>query len=223
MTHVLKRFGLVVAVSGLMTVAATPSKASLMLTGQVVQIAAPASDIQNSGDPQSSDNAFVWNEQMSTTLATNILVNMTKPGTSDSGNSYEPSVGTIASGTVVDTYLIHTDPVGSNSTNYVFTVTFDSPILGIIDKISGLAATDASLGSPTTTYPGASTARALEGADTLAWVSGNKLELNFTTGGFVDEIRVLVAPVPEPTTFAMAGIAGVAGLIAYRRRQRTVA
>lgn len=29
------------------------------------------------------------------------------------------------------------------------------------------------------------------------------------------------SPVPEPATFGMAAIAGIAGLVAYRRRKRT--
>jgi hypothetical protein len=153
---------------------------------------------------------------------------MTHTGSSVSGNGYNPSPGTLGSGTHVDTYIFHSDPVGSALHTYDFTVTSTTPILGVIDTISGLAGTDSLLGSPTTTYPGASTDRALEGGDTLVWGSNNTLTVHLETSDFVNEFRILVSPaaVPEPSTLGMAA-SGAVAFIAYgwsrhrsaRRRQ----
>jgi hypothetical protein len=206
----------------LVALAAPPSRAGLILGGAIVQIAAPPSDVQGS-DPTSNDHAFIWSERSALVLPMSVSVDMTKIGTSDSGNNYSPSPGTIAAGTRVDTYLIHSDPVGSGTQNYVASVTFDTPILGIIDRIEGLASTDSLLGNPGTTYPGNSTDRGLEAPDSLVWVSNNGLTLNFTTGAFVDEARVIVAAVPEPSTL-VACVTGAATLVGFgwvrRRRVR---
>lgn len=203
--------------------AASPARAGLVLTGDIVQIAAPADDRQGHGDPQSNDHAFIWSERTGLTLSSAVSVDMTTTGTSNSSNNFQPSPGTIATGTYVDTYLIHSDPIGSNSQNYVFSVTFSSVILGIIDTKSGLAATDLALGSPSTIYPGASTDRGLEGTDALVWVSNNGLTLNFTTSSFVDEARVLVVGTPEPST-VISGAMGLVSLAGFgwarRRRAR---
>jgi hypothetical protein len=207
----------------LISFTAPPSRADLTLSGQIVQISPPASDIQNGGDPQSNDHAFVWSERTNLVLPSNVSVNMTHAGTSNSGNGYNPSSGTVASGTHVDTYIFHSDPVGSATHTYDFTVTSTTAILGIIDTISGLAGTDSLLGSPTTTYPGASTDRALEGEDTLVWGPNNTLTLHMVTSGFVNEFRILVAaaPVPEPVSsiYAATGAAMLLGFAWARRRR----
>jgi PEP-CTERM motif len=227
-----RRFGvavLAVAAVAPLLAGAGPVSAAPILSGQIVQISPPPSDVQGS-DPTSNTTAFIWSERTNLTLASNIAVDMTTPGTANTGNGYLPSPGTVAAGTVVDTYLLHSDPV-SGSQTYNFSVTFNSPILGIIDTISGLATTDAALGSPTTTYPGASTDRALEALDTLDWVSSDGLTAHFNTSTFVDEIRILVsatAPppptnpaVPEPSTFALLALGGgaLAGWRRWRKRK----
>jgi hypothetical protein len=208
----------------LVATAAPAARAGLVLSGAITQISPPPSDIQDApGEPQSNTTAFIWSERTGLTLSSPVSVDLTTTGTANAGNNYRPSPGTIAAGTKVDTYLLHSDPVGSGAQNYVFSITFDTKILGVIDTISGLAATDSTLGSPTTTYPGASTSRALELPDTLVWVSNNGLTLNFTTSTAVDEARILVVAVPEPST-AISGAMGAVAFLGFgwarRRRAR---
>jgi hypothetical protein len=209
--------------AGFVLIAAAPSRADLILSGAITQISAPPSDVQGS-DPTSNTTVFIWSERVGLTLLSPVSVQMTVPGTSDSSNSYQPSPGTIAMGTKVDTYLIHSDPVGSGAQNYAASVTFSTAILGIIDVTSGLAATDSQLGSLTTTYPGNSTDRGLESPDSLVWVSNNGLTLNFMTSSFVDEVRVVVASAPEPSTvvLALAGLPVVGIGVWLRRRKAQV-
>ena len=197
----------------LVVLTAVPSMANVTLTGQIVQINAPPSDVQGS-DPTSNTDAYIWSERTALVLPSAVSVELTAPGTANSGNGYSPSPGTIAAGTLVDTYLIHSDPTGSAQHNYVGTVTFDAPILGIIDLTRHLANTDSILGNPGTTYPGASTDRGLENPDNVKWVSSNELSINFTTSTYVDEIRVLTAFVPEPST-AILAVVGVTAMVGF--------
>lgn len=199
----------------LVSFTAPQSRADLTLSGQIMQISPPASDVQPT-DPQNDTNAFVWSERTNLVLPSNVSVNMTHAGTSDSGNSYNPSPGTVASGTRVNTYIFHSDPVHSTifGTSYDFTVTSSTPILGVIDTTDDIASTDSLLGSPTTAYPGPSVLRGLENPDSLTWGPNNTLTVHMQTGLVVNEFRILVASVPEPSTLG-AGAIGAVAFIAY--------
>jgi hypothetical protein len=204
----------------LVALAAAPSRAGVVVTGQLTVVAPPPS-VQKGAD-QSSTTAIIFQERSGFTLPSNVAVDVTAPGTSNSGNGYTPSPGTVALGTSVDVWFIHSDPPGNVSTNYVGTVTFDTPILGIIDTIPGLNDTDASLGHPGTSYPTGLANRALETPDTLTLSANDRtISFNFTTSSAVDEVRILVAAVPEPSTLVTSAIsAGVFFACSSWRRLR---
>jgi hypothetical protein len=194
-------------------IAASPSQAGVVVTGQLTAVAPPPS-VQKGAD-QSSTTAIIFEERSSFALPSNIAVNVTAPGTSNTGNSYNPSPGTVAAGTLTDIWFFHSDPPGSVPTNYVGTATFDSPILGILDTLSTLNATDATLGHPGTAYPTGLPNRALEAPDTFTLSADDRtISFSFHTSGAVDEIRVLVAAVPEPSTM-LTSAACAGGLIAF--------
>lgn len=227
------------AALGIAATAASPARASqiLSLTG-ITQIQAPASDVPPS-DPRSpttqypNSTMFIWSEQTNLRLDSNgVMVDMSGPGMSDTSNNFKPSAASVGANTNVDSYLIHADPTGSGSppTLYTGSVTFNEQILGIIDTSNRLNATDILLGNPSTTYPGSngppypgsSLTRGLEGSvDSVVWVTNGGLTLNFSTGASIDEIRVIVASAPEPSTLISGGV-GVAALLGFgwARRRR---
>jgi hypothetical protein len=196
---------------------ATQAKAGVILNGDATLVSAPTSDVVPT-DLTSNKTAYLWNEQTGLVLSSAVSVSMKKPGTANKTLGFQPSSGTITAGTDVDTYLIHSDPRLDSSKEYKGSITFSTAILGIIDTTKGLSATDAALGSLTTTYPGTSTDRGMEGSDSISW-SGNTLTFDFKTSTHVDEVRVLVANTPEPATLTLLGI-GIAGMAGYGWRRR---
>lgn len=152
---------------------------------------------------QNNKALFAFNERQNVLLAA--------PLATDLG-------GVIAAGTRVASHGVTFDPAANRSVNGF--VTFDRPILGVIWLTSGLVATDGLLGLPTITY-NSPTNRGLEASDRAGTsFVGNTLFINgWTAATPGDNIRVLTAAVPEPSTWAMliAGF-GLVGLASRRRR-----
>jgi hypothetical protein len=135
--------------------------------------------------------------------------------------------GVIPAGTTSNFYIIHADPIESTTTYYSGTVTFDAPIIGLYVGSSTLNLLDPvvlALGSPVSTYPTGWPNRGLEVGqgfgDSYILSNGNMtLTLNFATGPDVDQLRVVVAAIPEPATVVLFGL-GAAALILFRRLRR---
>jgi hypothetical protein len=134
--------------------------------------------------------------------------------------------GTILAGTRVDSHMIFFNQPdaesGVNSHNGVMW-TFDGTILGTMTDSPGLleAASNSQLGSLTTTYPGAFSARGLEGADAIS-ISGNQLmvDVDMTVAQPGDWMRVVTTTVPEPGTSLIIGLGlAMLGVGATRRRK----
>ena len=149
----------------LVTISSSPSRAGVIVTGDLDIVAPPPSVLK--GADTSLTNGIIFQEQSGLVLPTNVSVDMTAPGTSNSANSYTPSPGTIASGNFVDVWFLHTDPTGSVPTVYIGTATFDTPILGIIDTLTNLDATDSTLGHTGTVYPTGLARRGLDDPDSF--------------------------------------------------------
>jgi len=123
----------------------TADAAVTSVSGAAVKVSAPASVVE---DAYESDTELrVFDERQAVTLDA--------PLTVDIGAS-----GTIAAGTVVDSHLLHADPVGSPEEQEPVTfsgaATFDGEILGVIvidnPSEAHLAESDF-LGAPGTAYP----------------------------------------------------------------------
>ncbi len=93
---------------------------------------------------ESADNVtvYLFAERQQFTLTSNLTIDTVTPGTYTSTN--EPSGATISSGTEVDSFLLHFDPVTDNFTlrEASGSITFDVPILGVICGQANLIASD---------------------------------------------------------------------------------
>lgn len=150
------------------------------------------------------------------TLADGITYSTYWPGTSS----------TLPAGTLVDVWLFHVQRSGYSLGNLTSTIDFGSPILGYAGRgtcgFGGacLASTDA-FGNPGSTYA-AGPLRGLElliSDDTILQNSISMVTISAVTNAFfLDEVRIFVAPTPEPATWLLTGLA--IGLLEIARRRR---
>jgi hypothetical protein len=122
----------------------------------------------------------------------------------DAEGSAFTSPGVIPAGTLVDTYLLHDDPLGTSPTMLGGTISFNEPIIGVEVLSDTLNLSDPILGVPGVLYDTGGTDRGLElggGGDSYS-ISGDSFTFtgNFSTSTYMDEVRIICAPVPEPST-----------------------
>ena len=81
---------------------------------------------------ESNTDIFVFDEKQDLTLTSDVYVDITKAGTYNDAGDLTP--GTIPAGTLVNSYLIHVDPVGTASSLFKYdgSITFSNKILGVI-------------------------------------------------------------------------------------------
>jgi len=214
------------ALASLLMLVAADASADLIasLGGDLVQVSPPGSVAI--GATEDSDDIIIFAEKQNLTLGAAILANITAPGTATSVGTLSP--GSILAGTIVSSYFVHFDPVGTPGGVVTLsgTVTFQVPILGIIMRNPEHYASDG-LGAPSTFYPLSPVDRKTElngegfiDPITLS-LDGKTLSftLNSTTG--IDQIRIITA-VPEPGATLLLGgtLLGLAGYARRRLRQR---
>lgn len=188
---------------------------AVIQTTGAVQLTAPLSDVR---PDQTENNQTIWlfPEKTGYVLTTPVTVNITAPG---SYSSYPPSpVTTLPAGTKVDVYFMHFDP--GPLVRLQGSVTFDSPILGVIVRDTQLLASNF-LGAPTTTYPNSGTKLGLENGDDKVHLSGDMktLSVDWLANFPGDRIRIITASaIPEPTSLLLFAV-GIAGAGALLRRK----
>ncbi len=91
-------------------------------------------------------------ERTDVVLKTDTKVSVVEAGIYE---SFGQLSGTLPAGTMVDSYLLHWDPVDTPDSHTMASgrVTFRRPILGVIIRFDDLIATDALLGIPNVNYP----------------------------------------------------------------------
>ncbi len=131
------------------------------MDGNVTIIDAPKSVVFNSFESNSVIHGFI--EQEGLALPGAVPLNIAEPGRYGRNYaSYTGAAGSLAAGTVVDSYFLIFDPVGSQSAYASGSVTFGSDILGMICTTRDLDATDHILGSDDVAYPVGQGARGYE-------------------------------------------------------------
>lgn len=185
------------------------SASIISTTGAMTETFAPISFIE--GDTESATEILILDEGISFLLV-DIFVNAVGAGL-HSGSSGAPVA--IPSGSLVQTYLVHFDPV-SGVTTLSGGVFFEpgETIIGIQTHTPWLDGSDAAVGDPMATYPtGLLEFRAFEtlpGTDMVS-ISGGLDSASFTLWAElgIDEARIVTTVVPEPSTsvLLMLGLA----------------
>ncbi len=182
------------AMLGVAGIGIQPGGATITGTsGPVQQIAPPPSVAYNKLESQTT--AFAFNEASGVVLANPVQVDATAPGKYSSPKALHTS--NIASGTVVDSHMVHTDPPKRSQITVNGSVTFDGSILGVIVTPDRLESTDSILGAPGTTYDGDTGSRGLELAASHDYFTISAdlhtVSFRFQTPTAVDEMRVITA------------------------------
>jgi hypothetical protein len=174
-------------------------------------------------------------------LTSPLDVDISTPGKYNTVASLSP--GTIDAGTLIDSYLVESDPATlppgpDNYRTYAGSITFDTPILGIIVETANLRSTDPLLGASGTIYPASSdTFSGLDlntsgcsgstcGNDGLILSADQRsIEFGFVTNFSEDQIRIITAAaVPEPAGAAFVFLGLLPILVkkahSYRNKSR---
>lgn len=202
--------------------ATNPSHAAMVAYSGAVTPIAPPGDV-NQGELESNIEAFVFREQLATTLAVSLSIDIKSAGTYTSSSS--PISGKVDAGTVIDSYHVHMDRVGTGgSLRYAGSMTFDTTVLGIISSTNRLNLADPIVGFSGTIYPTAVSGidrGSLDTAGSTEFIQWSGRIINFDLGHGSDNIehfRVITAgsAVPVPGMAALFGV--VAIVLAGRRR-----
>ncbi len=210
------------------TILVPGADAAIINTFGAAVVVSPPADVRL--DQTTSDTeALVFAEQQNFLLANPLNVNHSLPGSSVGHAQHSPLQ--IPAGTAVDSYYVHFDPVGvaSGDINTVGSVSFDQDILGVIYGRYTMLSNSDFLGAPGTLYPTGFDERALTGEDTITLSPDQRtVVFDLVTRPSSDALRIVTMSsgspaVPEPSTYAMAGLAlaglGLIGLC--RRKQRS--
>jgi len=218
----------VVLVAGLAAGVADAGAASSLAgqCGTVVQVPPPPS--LEPGAFEASGTFRLIEETRQRTLSAPMAVDIVQPGLYDSGSDLPLLQPVIAAGTVVGSYLLHTDPSGQPQvgTRVSVSLTFDNDILGVAITDAALDAGDPAVGSPLTAYPTGVPKRGFEllstgSRDYVHLVNRRTVELSGVPTTVVDEARIIVAG-STPSTSPLIGyrlVAADGGLFTYGNHQ----
>ena len=196
-----------------MLVDADPSGASVTAISGDVLVGPPPAVVPSANQ---SSNSFInfFTERTALTLPTSLGLDVTPGSTFPSGqitiNNLNPS--TLPAGTAIDSYFMCSNPVGRPHSlyRYVGTVSFSTPILGLIMTTGSLASTDATVGAPGTQYK-ITGADGLEAGDMVQLVRPTTISVNFSTFAEVDCVRIITEASPTTSPGGGGGTGGGVG------------
>jgi len=150
---------------------------ALNVTGSITELNPRPQTVVPNQSHESDTEIFGFVEREGYVLPAPLKVDITQPGVYDS--SYGSTSSTIAEGTPVDSYYLKFDPVGSNNRTITDgSITFSSPIIGVIVTDQTLKASDPILGNTDTAYPSNQRARGFENGAERIRLSDDMLTLH---------------------------------------------
>lgn len=141
---------------------------------------------------EDNDHIIAFFESDNVPVTQDIAASINEPGEYRMSRTLKTK---IAKGGRVRSYLLQFNPVGipKPSIDLQGTITFDSPVVGLIGKVPDQVATDDTFGNPDFVYRD-DAARGLEGPDYTTLTKDRRtLIINWRAGASVDQLRVLVA------------------------------
>jgi hypothetical protein len=208
---------MLLGVVGAFAVGAAPAGASVVQWAGQLSIEQPP-PVVSKATLQSNSVINFFTERSDYTLPSQLPVDITPNGSFPveyHGNSTTLSPSTIAAGTAVDSYFLYSNPVGSPNKLVVYnaTITFSTPILGVIFKSATLMATDATAGAPGTSYQLTSSSGFEDPGDTVQLLAPNTVHIAAVTSDDIDAARIITAP--SPTTSPGGDQVGTPGSVGY--------
>jgi hypothetical protein len=186
-------------------------QADILSTAGAIVVIAPPPDART-GQFENDHAIHLFPEQLNVILPATVSVNVTKSGSTTTGGILTLSPGAIPAGTLVSSYFLHFDDVGTsqNPISAQGSVTFTTDVLGIAILAPALNATDAMPGLPTTIYASGDGLRGFEpptnpgAADVLTLSADHRTVTLFLQNvDKSDDVRIITAGVPEPSTLVL--------------------
>ena len=162
----------------------------------------PSSLLEGNPETTNDDFLFLVVEKQNVVLTQDLDVNALTAAGDFFGGPGDGTAATIATGTTLNSYIIHGDRTQSGLGLTPTSVTFDSEIVALIWGNGKLAASDSVLGNPETTYAGNILGRSgLEDNDDIEIAGDGRTLLYWSQNGapYLDDLRVLTAPVTTGT------------------------
>ncbi len=197
---------------------AQPSGASVVTVGGQVVVVSPPSEVAKGVDSSTFD-IHLFTERTAFTLPESLPVDVTPGGTFPmqwhTGDPLSPS--DLAAGTPVDSYFMCSNPPGdSRAYNYFATVSFSTPILGVIMTGATIEATDPTVGVPGTDYafnvdnPGLNAGNSPDpgNPDGFELTNPSAIHVSLLTDGGIDCVRVITAASPSTSPGTVGGTSG---------------
>jgi len=199
--------------------------AIVSLSGDIQEVSPPPSVAV--GEIQSDTLGIVFQERSDYQLLNDTRVSIPGAiGVYDEGGDMMPT--DIQAGMIVDSHLLHFDQL-TGAQDYVGSVQFADPIIGVMLLPFALGASDLELGAPGTVYPVSQgggtfvTRRGLDFGestqlDTLTIVDNKTIQFSVTSGNLIDQIRVITSAtaVPEPSVYSVLILLAL-GCVSLRR------
>ncbi len=188
------------------------------LSGDITFLDPPPLDV-TANSLESDATQYFFREQ-ERTLPTDLIANIVSPGVYNSPLDLENAP--IPAGTPVRTYFVHADNENSDLglPALYSTITFATPVIGIISETDDLTDSDPILGAHGTVYTTGTLADADRGAELLECpieLSADRLTVTICTRTLFDRDQLrIMTEIPEPASAVLLA----AGALALLRRSR---